>query len=222
MMNEQREKHKQRLKEIRLDLSHIHMMPNRAYHQGGKRKTVKYFDNNGTFHVERIEDAYTKISGIKQRTDGSFYTCSSESVYLGPHINQTLFMKALSRLCPGDSWSDFLQICSETQFEISNEISFLEKFVGRIESPIFVREPENFNKATFDIVKIDLCLTNITKDIRQTVKDNFDYMTELALEKIEKSRSFQKYGVPINVLRLTNAVITKQLILQLTFELKEF
>ena len=184
---------------------------------------VHYFDEDGYFHVDTPENTIDKIEGVIRRENGTYYVAETLRKFIGPGEDAILFRKALSKLKENDTWEEFLLICENIRYEARTpeEPSFLSRFIARIERPEFIRVPENQNSETFDFVKVRLCLASITENIPQSVKDNFAEIHDMALEKIRCSKSFQRYGVPVNILRLTNAIITKQQVLEQTYELKE-
>lgn len=93
--------------------------------------------------------------------------------------------------------------------------------MGKVDKPIFIRKPENSNKKTFDYIhlSVGICGKDIDKKewCREHIKEIVDRMTY----GLSINKSFTKYGIPTNFLRVTNAVYTKDDMLQLTYELKD-
>lgn len=100
--------------------------------------------------------------------------------------------------------------------------SEVKNFIYHIERPIFERETDNKNKNTFDFIRIRLSIASKEKysNQKQFIKNNLKDIASIALTKIQNTKYYQKYGIPINYLRLTNAIITIDGQLELLFCLK--
>lgn len=97
------------------------------------------------------------------------------------------------------------------------------RVVTSINRPKFERIPENEDKGTFDRIRIHLGLVG-----KQTMPGrngmlarNQKVLAEIAIAKIKDSKAFQRYGIPVNFLRLDHMTITQQDELELVFVLKE-
>lgn len=66
-----------------------------------------------------------------------------------------------------------------------------------------------------------MSISSTMENRKEIIKDNLKEINKIALIKIKKSKCLEKYGVPINFLRLTRYVITRQSELMLQYELKE-
>lgn len=97
----------------------------------------------------------------------------------------------------------------------------LRNLILKINNPIVEREFDNCNKNTFDFVTIYMSISSTMENRKEIIKDNLKEINKIALTKIKKSKCLEKYGVPINFLRLTRYVITRQSELMLQYELKE-
>lgn len=96
------------------------------------------------------------------------------------------------------------------------------RILTRIEKPEISREPENESKNSFDFIEVRLGMlsTDAMKNRNQLVKDNIKDMIRLAYNIIQNSSAFERYDVPISILKPTRYVITQQSELVITFELK--
>lgn len=87
------------------------------------------------------------------------------------------------------------------------------------------RETGNKDKNTFDFVTvtIDLCgIYQKSKSERMDeVKSVHKYLTQYALQRIEDSNKFKKYGVPINLLKLDKCFLCHDDVIEYTFGIKE-
>ena len=100
--------------------------------------------------------------------------------------------------------------------------SGLDRFLVRIEKPLIIRWPDNPKPNTFDIIKVRILLCRSWEsNIPEYVKENEKEIINRAIEKIEKDRSFKKYGVPVNILAMTSAEYLTKDSLELIFEIKQ-
>lgn len=83
----------------------------------------------------------------------------------------------------------------------------------------FVRMPENPNKNTFDYIHMAIGLSGSSK--KEFVRENYKEIVKRAVKILSESAKFNKFGIPVNCLKVEKAVITRQDELILTFGLKE-
>lgn len=123
----------------------------------------------------------------------------------------------------GDKLEKVDEYYNEALKEKSKFLISVERFVTRIESPNFVRIPENSKETTFDYIHVDVnIVTQWDSDKIEFIKRNLQGITKMVFKSIEKDRRFKKYGVPINFLRLSKVTVRKDLnSLHYVFELKE-
>ncbi len=84
---------------------------------------------------------------------------------------------------------------------------------------VFVRMPENPKKHTFDYIHMAIGLSG--SDSKEFVHENYREIVKRAVKFLSETKKFTKFGVPVNVLKVEKAVLTKQGELLLTFGLKE-
>lgn len=77
----------------------------------------------------------------------------------------------------------------------------------------------NNNKNTFDMIKIHARITRKYANV-DFIKKHKKEIDEHVLSYLKSCKKFQKFNVSINYLKLTNLVLTKDDILEYTFELK--
>ena len=213
-----REKQAETLLKSKLDVKTFNIPPYTALNEGKKR--VKYFDSEGILCSSSLSDACGKVAGVYKREDGSL----SATVYypkLIGHNNGGLFIKAVNQTKPGTTYEDFIRICENTRYNIHPKLDWITRFVARIGSPTIEREPENKNPKTFDFVRIEVFLSDMQLDTLQEVKNHYNEIMEMVIRKIERSRSFTRYGVPVNCLKVAKATLTRQKVLEIVFELKD-
>lgn len=113
------------------------------------------------------------------------------------------------------------------QWEKNNKIAAkmrqnVRRYITKIGRPVFEREPENKKKNTFDFIRIFIGLVHFGDKIKRNSMMR-EYKTELvkaALESIEKSKQFQRYGVPINCIQPQKITITNDDMVEIIFSLK--
>ena len=104
--------------------------------------------------------------------------------------------------------------------------SFLDRLVQKIERPSYERTPDNRNRDTFDHIRVtvNLASANLFRDwnsFRDTVKRFLPEINKEVMARIRDDRSFQKFGVPVNVLWATSINLGRDHTLEYVFEIKK-
>ena len=98
------------------------------------------------------------------------------------------------------------------------------RFILKINNPSVERDTDNLDKDTFDFVRVMVSIpdkdTMNNAEVMSMYKKYKDRLMKDVLEKISNSRSFKKYNVPINFLRLSRSTVTSSREIMLLFELK--
>ena len=191
---------------------------------GGK---IYFFDMFGTvcsMPVEKVNEGTCEyIKGL--------HLNSSKGPYISSyHLSRICTKKSIlqmvfARLCEGDTLDDFerlLKTCKPAP-KGSKKPTGLDAFICKIDSPIFYRSPDNLNENTFDYIYIDVSIRSdsIMENRDEYLNAHIKEIAERVAEKLENSKDFQKYGVPINFLRVCRTTIKrKSSVLQFVFELK--
>ena len=99
----------------------------------------------------------------------------------------------------------------------------VSSFIFKIGRPVFEREPENSNRKTFDFLKIRVTIPSKESfpDRKKFVKTYLKEIVSIVLEKVSSLQAYQRFGIPINFLKLTRAGILTGDELELVFELKD-
>ena len=153
--------------------------------------------------------------------------------------NYTLVKKIIGRLKIGDSISDLYRYAKIVDLEEHEKPKGIERFLTvSIKSSDFERDPDNKNLKTFDRIRISCGILSssdffdkleddeinqqntIKKKQSIYVRKNYILIVRHILNKIENSRLFKKYGIPINFLRVTNFSLKNDSSIQVLFELK--
>ncbi len=201
------------------------------------KNLVFYFDNELIWRSADVESAFQSgIKGINKRDNGTFwcdlpyyslfghYSMDKEKF----HIDSNLARKVLSKLKEGDHISKVVDIASVTEIryisgeEKGKEInrSDVENFVMSIEKPNIYRDIENENKNTFDFVEVIINISVYHPNKIKFAREHKKEIAQMALNKIENDRKFQKYGVPVSILTLKNATLSKNNFIRYLFEVK--
>lgn len=96
---------------------------------------------------------------------------------------------------------------------------YVEDFVLSVYKPEYRRAAGNEDKKTFDFIEVEMVIRS-TDASKEKVQQHQKEIFRKAIEKIEKDRSFKKYGVPVNVLKMYQFVLKKDGTLIIGFCLK--
>ncbi|MDO4283198.1 MAG: hypothetical protein Q4D02_06125 [Clostridia bacterium] len=186
-----------------------------------KKQQVYYFDKDGIYQCMPLEEA-KKIGfpNLYTRFDGSVYFFKP---WHGTDDNGNLIKMVICKLEIGDNIKTFLDNLSHSKLEKHDKPEGIERFIARIEEPTFYRVPENLKENTFDYIYVDInLLTNWNQDRKKYIKENIDEINQRVIEKIKNQRSFIKYGISINFLKISRITLSeRQNLLQYVFELKK-
>lgn len=93
-------------------------------------------------------------------------------------------------------------------------------YVLTVNRPKFRREVGNKNTKTFDFIDIEMVVRS-TDATKEKVIANKDEIFKKAIEKLENNKSFHKYGVPINFLKMYQFIVRKDGTLIISFCIKD-
>ena len=137
--------------------------------------------------------------------------------------NRVLLGKSIGKLEVGDSIEKLKEYCNGgVTLKGPSKASYGNGIVTRICKPEFICNPENSKTTTFDYINVDVNLLTTWKgDKKVYLEKHRKEISKMVLEKVEKDRTFLKYGVPINCLKIANIVLYKGgNMLQYVLELK--
>ena len=183
---------------------------------GGK---FYYFDEDGIYRciLEKELDESLKVKWNYMRFQ-ELYTYYKLGIKFS---NLNLVKKAISKLKVGDTLEVFDEYLSNITFEKHKKPENLDRFITKINNPIFHRTPENLNKDTFDYIFIDvMILTEWEEDRISYIYKNKNEILKRVIEKLESNKKFQKYGVPINFLKVSRITLKRDSVLEFILELK--
>ena len=137
-------------------------------------------------------------------------------------VNRVFLTMAYCKLKNGDTIEDLKQYYHNSSFQKREPLTELDYFVTKIGQPQYIRVPENTNANTFDYIYVEVNLAITWKyDKKEYYVKNKEAIDKMVTDKIEKSKKFQKYNIPINFLNLTRVSLKNQRrILEYVFDLK--
>lgn len=95
------------------------------------------------------------------------------------------------------------------------------KTVTKIENPQIERETDNKDTHTFDFVRVTMTTVKMTNEQRKAfIRKYKKSIIRLILNRIKNYKHYQRFGIPINFLRLTSCTLTYDHSIVFLFELK--
>lgn len=189
------------------------------------RKKVYYFDTNGIYSsIPKDEITQHLLKGIFVHKNGDV-SINIASYYLYGCNNLQISQMALVRLKEGDTierFEELLATCKPAPRN-SRKPQGIDAFICKIDTPIFYRSSDNPNTNTFDYIYIDVSILsqNAMNNRDEYLKEHINEIRQKVAEKLNNSREFKRYDVPINFLRVCRTTLKrKSNILQFVFELK--
>lgn len=179
-----------------------------------------YFDEKGIYQKVEDKEALKILKNVFLREDGSTYYLIYNAIYKVENAN--IFRSAISKLQVGQTFEDFKVIYGKTEIRRKEKPKGLDRFILKIDSPVFVRLPENSKSNVFDYIHVDVFVVSEWRsDIYEYIKKNQKDIKERVLKSLEKNKKFKKYAVPMNFLRLANATYSRRRnLIRFVFELK--
>lgn len=167
------------------------------------------------------QDAESTLFPYEKRLRFNLFEVSNETCF-----NSAVWTKAATHFEPGMSLRECIGVFLETKLEARppRKPSPIDQLVQGISPPVFEREPENENTATFDRIRVSVGLPRYQfpswEALRDEVNKHRREIYRLVLDKIESDRRFIRYGVPINFLKLSDVTLLRNYSLEFIFELK--
>ena len=97
-------------------------------------------------------------------------------------------------------------------------------YITGINKPDIEREIDNTNTKTFDFITVcyslKSSLTMSQEDLMAVVNHDIRDIVQHAFHLIDDACTFQKFGIPVNILKCSRCMVTADRMLQLTFEPK--
>lgn len=109
----------------------------------------------------------------------------------------------------------------KTKKSLLNSEFDLERFITKIDRPTMERDVDNHNTKTFDFIRMHMYILTYETDPMNIIKTYKKDILMMALDRIEQTRSFKRYGIPINFLKLDKfTYCDNQKMIELLFVLK--
>lgn len=187
-----------------------------------KGDDIYYFNNDGIYEKIPISVAFEKkMFDTRQREDGSYYTLGPDFYHaIDDPSNYNLMTKCITKINVGDSIAKLEEIMKTTELTHHEKPQGLDRFITKIEKPIFECETGNFDTNTFDFIRVRACILKHFPERLNYIQKNINGISNKVIEKLKNSSSFRKYGIPISYLKISNIVITNDDTIEYTFELK--
>ena len=210
-------------------------------HKNEKIIAYYYFDQDGIF-CENLNDATDLISVDFFHRDfndpssfhfGGYFP--NTQMFLEPPYDDAsyLFHKiAIAYMEPGMTIQDFEEQMNFYRFgayTAKDSIGYprrdshfkgLDRDITKVYQPDFRRISGDKKKA-FDYIIVDVNIRIGIEDKRTFIHKHWIDIAKYALDKIENSQRFKKYGVPINILKLDKIYRIEENTVELIFELKD-
>ena len=176
---------------------------------------VYYFNEQGIYTKGVIEDIQEDPATRKLR----------HSPWYDGRFNQTIWNKAASQFCEGDTLRSCIEVFFQTELTSTPlNYTYLDRLVTRIEPAEYERVPENNDPNTFDRIRVQVNLSYTlhqnAKELSQAVRKYRKKIDGMVLSQIEHDRRFRRFSVPVNILKL-GAFTLYGHTLEYIFEIKE-
>lgn len=189
-----------------------------------RSKKVGYFDGDGVFREVSEEKAISMNFPELAVFDSGRLYLRKWFTYSTPlkDENGRVLQMSIALLKEGDTIDDLYHYLNTLKPKKHALPEGLDRFMAKMGKPEFVRETGNRNMKSFDFIYLDVFIVHTWETDRiQYIKDNLPEIKERVIEHLQKYKSFQKYGVPVGFLKITNITLTHDDALHFVFELKE-
>lgn len=160
--------------------------------------------------LDKIEKAAILTSQVRNGINGCSFNRIKQKIAYG-RKNGSIKLPDQSR----KSWSP------KQRKILSNGEIDLERFITKIDRPTMERDADNPNTKTFDFVRVHMYTLTYGENPINIIKEYRKDILKMALNRIEETRSFKRYGVPINFLKLDKfTYCDNQKMIELLFTLK--
>ena len=141
-------------------------------------------------------------------------------------FNMNVWRKAVARFKIGATLEECIRVFLATELEHHSpeNLSPIDGLVQYIAPPAYERAPENRDKSTFDWVRITVGLPRYRFDSWDALRDEVKkYQKEIfrrVLQRLKDDCQFEKYGLPIQLLKVSNVTLLHDFSLEFIFEPK--
>lgn len=181
-----------------------------------RKGNTYYFDKNEVYSLDKKSQLFPYEKGVKDNLYGA--RCWGI-------INMNVWHKAVSSFKVGETLKECVEVFLKTERVIHapQELSPVDRLIQHISPAVYERVPENEDKSTFDRIRVTVGLPRSHFGSWEALENEVQkYQHEIyqrVIQKVEKDRRFRKYGVSINLLKLSNAVLPHDFSMEFIFEL---
>lgn len=177
-----------------------------------------YFDENEIYSM----DKGAKLFPYEGRMKFNIFKIRGTDFF-----KTSVWRKAASQFEIGMTLENCIVIFLKTKltYKAPQELSPIDRLVHYIAPPIYERNPENGNEATFDRIRVTVSLPctyfNSWDVLRDEVKKYQGEIYQQVVHKIEKDRRFKKYSIPMSLVKISNIILLRDFSIDFIFEPKE-
>lgn len=177
-----------------------------------------YFNENKCYSL----DAEAKLFPYTKRLHADMFAVRGETCF-----NMRVWNKAVSQFKVGATLEECIEIFLKTELAcaVPQELTPIDQLMQYIASPVYERDSENTDEATFDYIRITVGLPryrfNSWETLQNEVKNHQKEIYQRVIQKLEKDRQFKKYGIPVDFLKMSNATLLRNFSIEFIFELKK-
>lgn len=167
--------------------------------------------------VEEDAKEETKYYGCQMARPKNLYSRFPELKYMVGQIQKGMTYDDVQKLI--DFASDFRNKNGTYSGLAFADQKGIDAYIARC-NPIILKDPDNPKAKTFDIIKVQVNLITSKEDRWDYIKKHQRDLVNRAIESIAQNKQFQKFGVPVNILRCTKIHSLSMYAVELVFELK--
>ncbi len=183
-----------------------------------RKGNTYYFNENEVYSLDKKS---TQFPYTKQRRFHLF-DIKGETCF-----NMRVWRKAVSKFQIGMTLNEYIGVFLRTDLVhyVPKKLSPVDRLVQSIATPVFERVPGNTDESTFDRIRVTVGLPRYHfaswEALQKEVKEYQPEIYRRILQRLEQDRQFKRYGMPINFLKLSNAILLRDFSLEYIFELKD-
>lgn len=178
------------------------------------RESLFLFDTNGIY--QRLP----RPQAIKPEELLPWHNCYCSD------INCFAWVSAVHLFRPGMTLEECVKLFLgiRTPSGTHSAYTSLERLVQSVSRPTFERDPENKDTHTFDRIRLEVNLAAYLypsfSELSVVVRRMKPTIDKIVLRHLEQNIKFQKFGVPVNFLRVSECFLRRDRVLDYIFEFK--
>lgn len=170
------------------------------------RSNLYYFNNEGIYTCERIEEVLQKdiaIKEVKIAKGRNVITCLPYSPICLKEMLEIreyhVFRRAFGKMKPGDTIENLKEYCnSDVEYAKKTKREGVQRFITKVQKPKFVCEHGNQNKDNaYDYISVDVNIISEWKTDKETyIKEHVREIGKAILEEVATKKLFLEYEIP--------------------------